>query len=198
MSRKLIAILRGITPAEAQTVALTLIEAGIEWIEVPLNSPQALLSIQRMAKYSDKAHIGAGTVIDVAQVSQVKQAGGSFIVSPNCDEAVIQETKALRMASYPGVFSPSECFAALRWGADALKLFPAAVLQADGVKALRAVLPADTLLYAVGGVDASDFVKWRAAGIDGFGIGTALYRPGMPYSEIQTQARQLVLAYDVA
>ena len=197
MSRKLIAILRGITPAESEAVAEVLIEKGFDWIEVPLNSPDALGSIERIAnRVGHLAHIGAGTVIEVEDVPRILNAGGTYIVSPNYDAEVIKKTKALGMGSYPGVFSPTECFAALKAGADALKLFPASMIGISGVKAIRAVLPADTDLYAVGGVTAENLDRWRASGIDGYGIGTALYKPGKSLTDIANAAQYFVRAYD--
>ncbi|PWQ96017.1 2-dehydro-3-deoxy-6-phosphogalactonate aldolase [Leucothrix pacifica] len=197
MSRKLIAILRGITPDEAEAVAAVLLEEGFDWIEVPLNSPEAFLSIERIARsVGDVAHIGAGTVTDVDNVGRVQSAGGTYIVSPNYDADVIMRTKALGMGSYPGVFSPTECFAALKAGADALKLFPASMIGTSGVKAISAVLPASTDLYAVGGVSAENLSKWRDSGIDGYGIGTALYQPDKSLDDIRISARQFVKAYD--
>lgn len=199
MSRKLIAILRGITPPEAEAVTAALIEAGITWIEVPLNSPDPLKSIEAMAKrFATEATIGAGTVLTVRQVAEVKEAGGTLIVSPNCDTHVIATTKTARMLSYPGVMTPTECFAALAAGADGLKFFPASLIGPDGVKAIRAVLPKETQVYAVGGAGPSNFATWKSAGADGFGIGTALYTPGLSVSEVTARAKGLVRAYDEA
>ena len=177
--RKLIAILRGVKPDEVTGIAEALIHAGITRIEVPLNSPEPLKSITAMAcNLEGQGEFGAGTVLRRKDVMAVQQAGGTFVVSPNCDKRVIRATKAAGMGSYPGVFSPTECFTALKAGADALKVFPANLMGPEGVKAIRAVLPAETGVYAVGGAGPENFPDWIAAGIDGFGLGSALYKPG--------------------
>ena len=197
MSRNLIAILRGLRPEEAADIADALIAAGIDRIEVPLNSPDPLDSIKRLAAaFGDAAEIGAGTVLSVEDVRRVADRGGRLIVSPNADPEVIAETKRLGLASYPGVYTASECFTALKAGADGLKIFPAFQMGSKGLKALRDVLPKATQVYAVGGVGAADFAEWRAAGADGFGIGGALYRPGATADEVAAKAAALVTAYD--
>lgn len=197
MSRNIIAILRGITPDEAPLIAGVLISAGITKIEVPLNSPEPLLSIRLMAEaFGDKALIGAGTVLTTAQVAQVQDAGGNLIVSPNTDPAVITATKAAGLLSYPGAMTPTECFTALQAGADGLKMFPGELIGPTGLRAMRAVLPKGTEVLAVGGANPDNFAAWIAAGADGFGIGSALYKPGDDVATVDKKARAIVAAYD--
>lgn len=195
--RHIIAILRGITPDEAVPVCTALVEAGITLIEVPLNSPNAVDSISRAAKaLDDRAEIGAGTVLTPEDVRAVAGAGGTFIVSPDTNVAVIAETVGLGLKSYPGVFSPTDAFAAIRAGATGLKFFPAEVLGAKGIKAMKAVLPPDLPLYAVGGANPDNFSDFFAVGCAGFGLGTYIFRPGMSVDAVSERARLAVAAYD--
>lgn len=198
MTRALIAILRGITADEAVDVCGVLIEAGIDWIEVPLNSPDPIDSISKMATAFPNAVIGAGTVLTTSQVEAVAAAGGQLIVSPNCDPDVIARTKALGLESWPGIFTPTEAFAALKAGADGLKLFPGDMAGPGGLKAMRAILPEGTNVYAVGGAGPDNFAEWVAASADGFGLGSALYKPGMSAKEVAGRASEIVAAYDRA
>ena len=199
MTRNIIAILRGIRPEEAAATAGTLIEAGITRIEVPLNSPEPLKSIEQMAAaFSGKAEIGAGTVLEPKQVADVSNAGGTLIVSPDCNPDIIRASKLAGMQSFPGVMTPTECFEALRAGADGLKFFPASLIGPSGLKAMLAVLPKGTATYAVGGAGPENFGDWFEAGVTGFGIGTALYKPGFTVAEVRERADAVVAAYDAA
>ncbi|MFK7879522.1 2-dehydro-3-deoxy-6-phosphogalactonate aldolase [Roseobacter sp.] len=199
MTLPLIAILRGITPPEATAVAQTLLDAGITRIEVPMNSPDPLTSIANLVQaFGDRALIGAGTVLSVAEVDAVAKAGGQLIVSPNCDVEVIKATKLHGMQSWPGIFTPTEAFAALKAGADGLKLFPGAMAGTAGLAAMRPILPKGTLVFAVGGAGPENFDDWIAASADGFGLGSAIYKPNMTPADVATRAQRIVEAYKQA
>lgn len=196
-TRHIIAILRGITTKETVAVCEALSEAGISMIEVPLNSPDALTSIALAGHALDgRAVIGAGTVLSKKEVDAVAEAGGKFVVSPDTNKQVIERTIEHGMRSYPGVFSPTEAFRAIRSGATGLKFFPAEVLGSRGIRAMKAVLPPDMPLYAVGGANPDNFGEFFAAGCVGFGLGTYLYKPGMSVEETAARARTAVEAYD--
>lgn len=189
----LVAIIRGVTPDEVEAIGEALHGAGIRIIEVPLNSPDAIESIRRLAdRMGDRALVGAGTVLDPADVARVKEAGGRIIVSPNTYAPVIEATAAAGMVSSPGFFTPSEAFAALRAGAHALKLFPAENASPATVKAQKAVIPKHVPLLVVGGVKPDGMRPWIDAGAAGFGLGGGLYKPGQSPEETAMRARAYV------
>jgi 2-dehydro-3-deoxyphosphogalactonate aldolase len=199
LRRGLVAILRGVRPDEAIAVGRTVFEAGIEAIEVPLNSPDPFSSIAAIAAaLPPPALVGAGTVLSAADVDHLHKAGGRLLVSPNIDAEVMHRAATYGMVTMPGVFSPTEAFLAIRLGASALKFFPASVLGASGIAAMRAVLPADTLVGAVGGVSDKDFSGYKAAGVSMFGLGSNLFKPGMSVADVAARARTAVAAWDAA
>jgi 2-dehydro-3-deoxyphosphogalactonate aldolase len=191
----LIAILRGITPAEVPSVGNALVDSGFRILEVPLNSPDPLVSIKLLAHQHPGALVGAGTVLTAAQVREVHAVGGELVVSPHFDEDVVREAVRLGLVCLPGIMTPTEAFAALAAGAHGLKLFPAELASPAGVKALMAVLPAGTLLLPVGGIAPGNMAAWRAAGAQGFGIGGSLYKPGKSASAVQHDATEFVATY---
>lgn len=185
----LVAILRGVTPDEVEEIGEALAEAGFGIIEVPLNSREPLKSIERLAaRLGEKALVGAGTVMTAAEARAVRDAGGSLIVSPHVDGEVIAATVAAGMVSLPGFATPTEAFAALHSGAHGLKLFPAEAASPAMLRALRAVLPADLPVLPVGGITPPSMAEWLAAGAAGFGLGSALYRPGYSAAEVHCRA----------
>jgi 2-dehydro-3-deoxyphosphogalactonate aldolase len=189
----LIAIVRGVTPAEAEAIGEAVYEGGIRIVEVPLNSPDPLASIERLAKrFGETMLVGAGTVLDPTDVGQVWDAGGRLIVSPDTNVEVIAATAAIDLVSCPGYFTPSEAFAAIRAGATALKLFPAEAASPAVLKAQLAVLPRDIPYLAVGGIKADNMLPWLEAGATGFGLGGGLYQPGQSAGETLEKARAYV------
>jgi 2-dehydro-3-deoxyphosphogalactonate aldolase len=191
----LIAILRGLTPAEAPAIGEALVSSGFVLIEVPLNSPQPLDSIARLVAQFPHALVGAGTVLQVQQVKEVHAAGGRLVVAPNFNPSVVAAALALGMVVLPGVASPTEAFAALDAGAHGLKLFPAEMISPATVKALRAVLPQQTALMPVGGITPDTMAAYRAAGAAGFGLGSALYAPGRSADQVRASAQKFVHAF---
>jgi 2-dehydro-3-deoxyphosphogalactonate aldolase len=192
----LVAILRGIAPGEVEAVGEALAEAGFTLIEVPLYSPQPLESIARLARRLEgRAVVGAGTVLDAGEVAAVAQAGGRLIVSPNTDASVIAATVEAGLASLPGYFTPSEALAAIRAGAHALKLFPAEAASPAVLRAQSAILPPEVPKLAVGGIVPESMAGWIAAGAQGFGLGSALYRPGMEADEVRRSADAFIAAW---
>ena len=195
----LIAILRGVTPDEIVAVGRALHDAGFRVIEIPLNSPQPYESIRRLtAELGESCLIGAGTVLTEAQVAEVDAAGGRLIVSPNANLAVIRASKAAGLVSAPGVATPSEGFAALDAGADSLKLFPAEQLGPAVVKAWRAVFPKELALLPVGGITPDNMGPYVAAGANGFGLGSALYKPGLSAAQVSANAQAFAAGWRVA
>jgi len=192
----LVAILRGVTPARIEGVATALFDAGIRAIEVPLNSPDPFASIEKLARlFGDRCLTGAGTVLDVANVDRVADAGGKLLVTPNTNPAVIAHGVARGMTVMPGFYTPSEGFAANAAGAKYLKLFPASSGGIDHLKAMLAVLPKGLPVYAVGGVGAGNMSEWKKAGAAGFGLGSDLFKPDFTDEEIAARAAKCVAAW---
>ena len=192
----IVAILRGLKPEEALSILDALVAAGIRIVEVPLNSPRPLESLRQLVRQAgDDLLIGAGTVLTVDEVSAVAETGARLIVAPNCDPPVIGKAKALGLAALPGAATPSEAFAALRAGADGLKMFPGEMLPPSVLKAWLAVLPPGTLLVPVGGVSLENMSDYFAAGAAGVGIGSALYKPGITAADLQARALKFAQRY---
>ncbi|KAA3514162.1 2-dehydro-3-deoxy-6-phosphogalactonate aldolase [Agrobacterium rosae] len=199
MKYPLVAILRGIRPEETEGVVSVLLESGLRAIEIPLNSPDAFRSIEIAAKLAPAdALIGAGTVLTVEDVAKLDAAGGKLMVSPNVDVEVITAAREKGMVTMPGVLTPTEALLALKAGATGLKFFPASVLGPSGINAIRAILPKDTLVAAVGGVSDKNFSDYTSIGVTAFGLGTSLYKPGMTAADVRERALLTIKAYDIA
>jgi len=193
----LVAILRGVQPDEVLSIGEALERQGVAIVEVPLNSPQPMVSIARLAReFGERLLIGAGTVMTPAQVREIAAAGGRLIVTPHADARVTHAAKQHGLLAVPGFFTPAEAFAMLEAGADGLKLFPAEAASPAVLRSLRAVLPEATAVLPVGGIDASNMAGWRAAGAAGFGIGSAIYKPGDSAETVAVKARALMAALD--
>ncbi|HZV85332.1 MAG TPA: 2-dehydro-3-deoxy-6-phosphogalactonate aldolase [Brevundimonas sp.] len=194
----LVAILRGLRPDEAVEVGEAIVAAGFKCLEVPLNSPEPLDSIRRLRNVLEgRAVVGAGTVLDTNAVRAVADAGGQIVISPNTNPEVIRATRAAGLVSMPGFFTPSEAFVALGAGADVLKLFPSEVAGPAGLRAMRAVLPPGTRVYAVGGVEPESVTTWLAAGASGFGLGSAVFKPGRSAEDTGKAAAAFVTAWEL-
>jgi len=192
----LVAILRGLTPVEAEPVALALYQVGFRLIEVPLNSPDPFTSIAHIRQcLPDDALVGAGTVLEAIDVARLKDIGAELVVMPHADTSVISAAKAKGLISMPGIVTPTEAFAALKAGANALKLFPAELVSPAIMKAMRPILPKGTRLFPVGGITPDTMSPFIAAGASGFGLGSALYSPGLPLAQLIRQAECFVTAW---
>lgn len=192
----LIAILRGVRPDQVESIGDTLVEAGFTLIEVPLNSPDPFESIARLVRRcGNRVLVGAGTVLSTDDVARLADVGGRMVISPNTNTAVIGASVSASMVALPGYFTPSEAFAAIDAGASALKLFPAEAASPGVLKAQRAVLPKDIPVLAVGGITPAGMAPWRAAGAGGFGLGSALYKPGMTAADVGRAAQEFVAAW---
>ena len=193
----LIAILRGVKPDEVISIAEALVQEGIRIIEVPLNSPEAFKSIEMLHKsFGQEAVIGAGTVLNCEDVEQAHKVGAKIIVAPNMNEQVMKKTRDLGMLSIPGVFTPTEAFAAINNGAYALKFFPAVMFTPETIKAIRAVMPKEAKIFAVGGCDSGNMHLWAKSGCNGFGLGTAIYKPNDDANNVRQKAKELVEAFN--
>jgi 2-dehydro-3-deoxyphosphogalactonate aldolase len=189
----LIAILRGIQPAEAEPIGSALERAGVCVVEVPLNSPDPFKSISILSqRFGSRMLVGAGTLTKPSQVEEVANAGGKLVVTPHADTAIVRAAKQAGLLAVPGFFNPTEAFALLDAGADALKLFPAEVLGPGMIKAVRAVLPKGTMVIPVGGIDGANVSQWMAAGAAGLGVGSSLYKPGDDANAVEGKARVLM------
>ncbi|MCP3473298.1 2-dehydro-3-deoxy-6-phosphogalactonate aldolase [Bradyrhizobium sp. CCGUVB1N3] len=199
MKRPLVAILRGVKPDEADGIVSVLIEAGMTAIEIPLNSPDPFRSIEIAVRRAPAGVlVGAGTVLTTADVDRLNEAGGKLLVAPNVDTQVIARAHEHGMVTMPGVFSPTEALLAARAGASSLKFFPASVLGAAGIAAIRAVLPASAMIAAVGGVSEQNFAEYVKSGVRAFGLGSSLYKPGMTAADVAARASATIAAYDLA
>lgn len=197
LKRDLVAILRGIRPVEVEPIVAALIDAGFEAIEVPLNSPDPFKSIAWAVRMAPEGVlIGGGTITTPEDAARLADVGGRLLVSPNVSPAVLDQARVLGLVTMPGVFTPTEAFTALAHGASALKFFPAGVIGVLGISAMRAVLPDNTVIGAVGGIDETSFAAYRAAGVTAFGLGSSLYKPGMCADEVAERARRTVTAFD--
>jgi 2-dehydro-3-deoxyphosphogalactonate aldolase len=199
MKRPLVAILRGVKPEEVYGVLSALIENGMTAIEIPLNSPDPFRSIEIAVKMAPAGVlIGAGTVLTTEEVERLHDVGGKLLVAPNVDADVIARARLRGMVTMPGVLTPTEALLAARVGASSLKFFPASVLGASGISAIRAVLPPDMMIAAVGGISEKNFVEYTKTGVYAFGLGSSLYKPGMTAAEVASRAKATIQAYDVA
>ncbi len=197
LNHSLIAILRGIKPDEIESIGSALIEEGFEAIEIPLNSPEPFISIEKLVNIApSNMLIGAGTVLTEADVDRLNSSGGRLFVSPNVNPPVIERAVSYGMIAMPGVFTASEALAAISAGASGLKFFPASVLGPDGIKAIRAVLPPDIEVAAVGGVSENDFASYATAGVRSIGMGSSLYAPGLDADGVRKRARMVIAAYN--
>lgn len=196
LRRNLVAILRGVTPGEIAGIGEAIHEAGIDAIEVPLNSPDPFRSIETLAKRLPLALVGAGTVVRPDDVECLHEAGGQLLVSPNVDPDILARAAGFGMVTMPGVFTATEAFLAHHSGASALKFFPASVLGPSGISALKAVLPREVVVGVVGGVSDADFAAYAKVGVTAFGLGSSLYKPGLDHVEVGKRAKAAVAAYD--